>query len=365
MQQITEGTPVLGYVPTTERDMEFVEQLAELDKPIIGLSWILRAIAIVALRNGQLTKENVEDVSHIQKLVKDHQQFVAEQIAQKDSYPEPLGDVDHLEASIPRFLVSQMQSLLLLKEFVNLQLPTLDAFAGFVVTKPEDHLIEPNNLFENAISNLFREIALEVLEAHEKIKDVELVMVAGHQACGKGVFKKILEDLSFAAVSMSTPIRAVATATGRDETSTMDKITVGHELRYMFGGDILVWLGVYELINQGYTKILIEGPRALKELEAVFAMGGKAFGVEADLKVRRKRIENRDDPDRDHDEDIKRFKEREKREFRNIQPILDAIKANTKQGRMISNNGKKTPEELASIVTSLVNKWFSDTNDQM
>ncbi|HYD35571.1 MAG TPA: hypothetical protein VD999_05865 [Vitreimonas sp.] len=159
-------------------------------------------------------------------------------------------------------------------------------------------------------------------------KELEIVMLIGHQGSGKGVVAEYFEAQGYTILTMSEIVRQVVEAWGLNSSLTEDKIVGGQILKQYFGLDILVRLGIDYLQRSGKSKILIDGPRVPEEVEAAKMMGARLYGIVTDLdgekdRLRRKElIIKRSQEDVNRAQDAVKFDIREAQEADKINALL-------------------------------------------
>jgi len=98
---------------------------------------------------------------------------------------------------------------------------------------------------------------------------MQIIGITGLPSSGKGAFSNVAKDFSFHEIVMGDVIRKEITNRGLELTrENSNQIMI--ELRKERGDDIVAELTlelIEEAINQGETKILIDGIRSLKEVE--------------------------------------------------------------------------------------------------
>jgi hypothetical protein len=194
-------------------------------------------------------------------------------------------------------------------------------------------LAEPVNYQEEAES-LIKQYWIEALNEVMRIKhellqrkdELKIVMVAGQQGSGKDTLADyFVDNHGYAKLSLSDIVSHIAELWGLDPHSNPAKIVAGAIFKEYFRPEILVILGVYDLIQKGHNRIVISGPRLLSELDAAQAMGAVTIGVEVDpdpvideatrLELVTKRTGRPDD--------VPNFKTREAKEGPKIREILN------------------------------------------
>jgi dephospho-CoA kinase len=163
----------------------------------------------------------------------------------------------------------------------------------------------------------------------EQFRDVEIIMIAGHQGSGKDTLAEYLRDQhGFQLLGLSSIVSEVATVWGLDSTGTTDKIVTGQVFKEYFGPDILIQLGVAECIREGNKRIVIVGPRVIEEVHAAKELGAKVVAVKADAdtqkdsQLRRQRIVHRA-AEGNRPQDVEKFDEREAIESGRVNQILE------------------------------------------
>lgn len=313
----------------SEFDIGLLEEVRQIDN---GMLWILQAIAVNEIHKGKIKPQSLRDGLHIQRRLKRNSHRL-EEIYNKLSTAQ--------EASIATIgtLVHTMQD---------------DQPYIYLTHEPT---VSISQTLEIRLIAYFSDLVQETLSAREMLHDTDILMIAGQQGVGKGRVTEALKQAGYKVVSMSQIVKDVAAIWDLDQNQTEDKIVAGQILKEYFGPEILVYLGVYDLISRGYTKLVIDGPRLPQEAQAVIKMGGSLIGVVADddplndRTIRFERISCRSLQESARARDAENFNAREAIEYPGIEKILQTIKPEF----MIKNSNTTSRSVEHQLLTLLAN----------
>jgi dephospho-CoA kinase len=218
---------------------------------------------------------------------------------------------------------------------------------------------ENNDLPEASIKRWFLEIIGYHFSAKEKLSkgEIDIVMVAGKQGVGKSIVVEHFVEHGYQLLSMSNIVREVSASWDLDKNQTIDKIVAGQVLKEYFGPEILVYLGIENLlVYENAKKIVIDGPRLVEEAQVVRDIGGKLIAViadedpEIDTEIRRDRIKKRASEYIEREGDLEKFYEREAIEGGKIDEILALV---PEEQIFINNGNIKTLKKLLDVILFL------------
>lgn len=312
---------------------EALFMMREASQATLGMLWVLQAAATIEWQAGLLSQDNVMDGLFLQSLLQKHQARLQE-----------------LSGEIEAAVTLQMENMGYYHHVADPAGGTGEAV--FTHQPPTDAARSVSSMF----IGYFSELAVEVVQNQELIKNMEIVMVAGHQGSGKGEVVKAMEAAGYHVLSMSQIVREVVAAWGLRNTETIDKIVGGQLFKEYFGPGILVFLGLQYAASQGMSKVVIDGPRVMEEPQAVRDLGGVVVGIVndpdylKDVDIRRQRIEQRALVDKNRAQDVVNFNKREDSEAGRVKGILESVAPS----HLIINGPETTLEQLHLQVQEMV-----------
>ncbi len=184
----------------------------------------------------------------------------------------------------------------------------------------------PQQMIYSILWSEFQTRMNEVRSYKERMKDVNVVTITGHQGSGKDALRPLFERYGYKPLGGSDIVCDVATALGLDRNDTQIKIDVGWWMKLLLDNGVITDLAIVECLRQGKNNLANFGPRVKQEAKGLIIALITDINPEIDRQIRFTRVRNRAMEEPARIQDVNSFDTRESQEYPIIAGIISKAK---------------------------------------